>query len=271
MRSSVIAVFVLMAVASFVPRGAEAKKEEKAGGQPKELEQCQCDAMAKCREETQKKQQPCIEKCRSKLRNRHWDQEMGQRCFEFQPQNEHHKCMHEVHLKTCALEPGVMLARNETMPWGRRRHHRRPRDAGEEHENDVNEDEHPHEADEEDAEEDGRQSHPHRQHRAREHNKRAFYAFMRRHFGKSGNAFVRCMQTCGKHRVPDQCPHELNCGLKRLPRAEFRELTGECHKLQKPRRFEVCTCLKDAGMSRLDCTFGRQKNKPDSKEAKKDE
>jgi len=173
--------------------------------------------------------------------------------------------MHEIAMQTCAAEPGTMINRNETMHWGRRRHHRRPR-AITDHANDLNEaDGHDDETDDhhevDDQEHLSSFSHgKHEQHRPREHNKRAFYAFMRRHFGNSGQAFVRCMQSCGKHRKPDNCPRELKCGVKRLPPKEFHRQAAECHKKQTPRRFEVCNCLKDAGMSRLDCTFGRGSN-----------
>jgi hypothetical protein len=68
-----------------------------------------------------------------------------------------------------------MIPRNETL--GHRRHHRRPRAATSNHDNDVNDEEESHDS-------------PHRQHRLREHNKNAFYAFMRKNFGKSGNTFV---------------------------------------------------------------------------------
>ncbi|KAI6212954.1 hypothetical protein M3Y94_00091300 [Aphelenchoides besseyi] len=263
MRSTFVLILIL-SVVSFAPRSVEAKRDGKreSSAQPTgEIEQCQCDALTKCRAEAQKRQQPCIDKCKAKLRNRHWDQEAGKQCFDVQQNNEQQKCIQDVQLKTCAIESGVMLARNETMPWGRRRHsHRRqPRDAAEE--NDVNdEDNH---NDHEDEAEDVKP--PTQQHRPREHNKRAFYSFIRRHFGKSGNAFVRCMDSCGKQRVHDQCPRELKCGVKRIPRAEHHELISECHKKQQPRRYEVCNCLKNAGMNHLDCTFGRKDKKKNAK------
>lgn len=63
-----------------------------------------------------------------------------------------------------------------------------------------------------------------------------------------GQAFVKCMQNCGRHRHHDKCPKELKCGVKKLPQNEFHQKAAECHKKQTPRRYEVCTCLKDAGM-----------------------
>lgn len=143
-----------------------------------QIEQCQCEPLFNCRKEAKEHATPCIEKCRGKLDHKNWNKEEGLKCFD-QPENtEHHQCMHEIALETCATEPGVMLNKNETLHFGHRRHHRKPRTI------DGNDDE----LNEEDKHEevDGQQEEDHQQHRPREHNKRAFYSFMRRHFGKSG-------------------------------------------------------------------------------------
>jgi DNA-directed RNA polymerase subunit M/transcription elongation factor TFIIS len=66
-----------------------------------------------------------------------------------------------------------MINKNETLHFGRR-HHRKPRAI--DGDNDVNEEKH------DEVEEQEEDHHTrHEQHRPREHNKKAFYNFMRKH------------------------------------------------------------------------------------------
>lgn len=139
------------------------------------IKQCQCDELMNCRKEARKRESPCIDTCKRKLNHDNWDREEGLKCFDHSESTEHHQCMHAIALQTCTNESNVMINKNETLHFGpRRQHHRRPR-AIDNTENEIEEDKH----DDVETEE----SH---QHRPREHNRRAFHAFMRKHFGKSG-------------------------------------------------------------------------------------
>lgn len=136
------------------------------------IKQCECDKLMECRKEARKRETPCIDRCKSKLENDNWDKEQGLKCFD-QPENtDHHQCMHAIALQTCTNDPNVMINRNGTLPWGHRRHHRRPR-AIDDAENAVDSEKHEEE---------------NHQHRPREHNRREFHDFMRRYFGKTGRS-----------------------------------------------------------------------------------
>jgi hypothetical protein len=146
-----------------------------------QIEQCQCDELMNCRKEAKENETPCIEKCRGRLNHKDWNKEQGLKCFD-QPENkEHHECMHTIALDTCANEPGIMINKNETLHWGHRRHHHRRSRAINGSENELNDEKHE-ESDHEDEQTPAR----HEQHRPREHNRRAFHTFIRKHFGKSG-------------------------------------------------------------------------------------
>jgi hypothetical protein len=134
------------------------------------IKQCECDKLMNCRKESRKRETPCIDRCKRKLENDNWDRQQGLKCFDQPENNEHHQCMHAIALQTCANEPNVMINKNETLHWGHKRHHRRPR-AINEAENVVDE---------------NKNGEEEVQHRPREHNRREFHDFMRTHFGKSG-------------------------------------------------------------------------------------